>query len=323
MFFLEDNRLEIRFPEVNRAAGTTLEFHCTLRIPDDGRAYPLPPGLGCFPLHTVDELGDRAPAAWTEEEGIFFPMYQAEALWLNFLGGYPVALKIATGKICALTGQPWSPDLVSEPQNYVVIPDQLWLDGFCVGQGLIRQFVAMPLGDGYSAEEQLTGLAQHGGLQFVAYPMKDEVFEKLHPGAGEGEYFPQMRIMSPPSDMGLAPGGLMHQDIYEDEYGLEVWDQSAGISCFVHVLNSLQYQAVTGNVPPSEPLSAAAYTHFGLPWFEYYNHDLKALEGSPTLAELDSVAARKTKQDQGPLEDNEAVRPDNIVTLQGDKGQRT
>ncbi len=29
---------------------------------------------------------------------------------------------------------------------------------------MIRQFVAMPLGEGYTAEEQLTGEAQHGGL---------------------------------------------------------------------------------------------------------------------------------------------------------------
>lgn len=27
-----------------------VSFHRTLRIPDDGRTYPLPPGLGMFPL---------------------------------------------------------------------------------------------------------------------------------------------------------------------------------------------------------------------------------------------------------------------------------
>ena len=32
---------------------------------------------------------------------------------------------------------------------------------------MIRQFVAMPLGAGYTAEEQITGEAEHGGLQIV------------------------------------------------------------------------------------------------------------------------------------------------------------
>jgi hypothetical protein len=39
----------------------------------------------------------------------------------------------------------------------------------------------MPLGSGYSAEEQITGEAEHGGIQIVVYPMKQEVFEKRFP----------------------------------------------------------------------------------------------------------------------------------------------
>ena len=31
---------------------------------------------------------------------------------------------------------------------------------------------AMPLGDGYTVEEQLTGEAEHGGIQLIVYPMK-------------------------------------------------------------------------------------------------------------------------------------------------------
>ncbi len=49
-----------------------------------------------------------------------------------------------------------------DTQDYVVVPGQPWLDGYCVDKGHIRQFVAMPLGSGYSAEEQLTGAAEHG-----------------------------------------------------------------------------------------------------------------------------------------------------------------
>ncbi len=45
----------------------SVSFQRTLRIPDDGREYPLPPGSGAFPLHRVEEyvakLGVRSNAA--------------------------------------------------------------------------------------------------------------------------------------------------------------------------------------------------------------------------------------------------------------------
>ena len=96
------------------------------------------------------------------------PMYQSEAMWLNFgshyvpdrAARYPFAVKVATGKVCAVSGETWRNDLDRQPkQNYLAIPKQPWLDGYCVEEGLIRQFVAMPLGAGYTAEEQVTGEA--------------------------------------------------------------------------------------------------------------------------------------------------------------------
>jgi hypothetical protein len=108
--------------------------------------------------------------------GVVMPMYQSEALWIDFSSSYPFAVKVAAGKINAVSGEPWSPDLQQEPQNYLVLPDQPWLDGFAVGEGVIRQFVAMPLGAGYSVEEQLTGQAVTGGIQLQAYPIRAESY---------------------------------------------------------------------------------------------------------------------------------------------------
>ena len=318
MIALRNNHLEFRFPEVHTEAECAISFQRTLRLPDDNREYPLPPGLDNFPVHHVDDYGAKIPPVWLQHGGVFLPMYQSEAMWLDFLGSYPIALKVAAGKICALTGESWSHQLVAEPQNYLVIPDQPWLDGFCVGQGLIRQFVAIPLGEGYSAEEQLTGEAEHGGLQIVAYPMKAEVYRQLRREPELVTYSPP-ETASAPLDMGLAPGGLMRQEIYEDEYGLDAWELSARSRCFVHVLNSVQYLDVTGDLPPSLPPSAADYTDAGLPWFEYYASDLTALKGTSKLAGLDSVAAMKIKLGQGTLEGNESVNPGDVVKLQGDE----
>jgi hypothetical protein len=106
-------------------------------------------------------------------------MYQAEALWISFQASYPMAVKVAAGKINALTGDEWKNEISRSPQDYLVVPDQPWLDGFCVQQGMVRQFVAMPLGEGYTAEEQLTETAEHGGLQIVVYPVRAAVYDEL------------------------------------------------------------------------------------------------------------------------------------------------
>ena len=134
-------------------SGLQVSFMRTLRIPDDGRTYALPPGLGRFPLRRVDDYSGRVPREWRRQGGVFLPMYQREALWIHFstMNG-PSAVKVGVGKVCALTGARWSDALHRRPQDYLVVPDQPWLDGIVVRKGVIRQFVAMPLGLGYTVE---------------------------------------------------------------------------------------------------------------------------------------------------------------------------
>ena len=112
----------------------------------------------------------------------------------------------------AVSGKPWAERLRRRPQDYVVAPEQPWLDGYCVEKGRVRQFVAMPLGAGYTAEEQLTGEAEHGGLQIMAYPMKRKVFEERFPKqpqrvSGDAAIVYVDDMAPPCADMGLAPGG--------------------------------------------------------------------------------------------------------------------
>lgn len=273
MIELKDNRLTIRFPDVHDEARCHIDFQRTLRIPDDNREYPLPPGLGRFPVEQVDDYALKLPETWLRHGGVFVPMYQAEALWINFGGSYPCAVKIAAGKINAVSGEGWRGGLSTDPQDYVVIPDQPSLDGFNVAKGYIRQFVAMPLGKGFTAEEQITGEAEHGGLQIVAYPMKRETYEEIVERRLQADYelndmAMECCLSAPEPDMGLAPGGLMRQEIYEDDYGLEAWDQEQGFRCFVHLANSEQYQAITGHAPPHKPPTVGDYTEAGLPWFD-------------------------------------------------------
>jgi hypothetical protein len=331
MIELKSDRLLFSFPEVHPEAKLEIGFQRTFRIPDDGKTYPLPPGFGFFPLCHVDDHARRAPAEWLEHGGVMLPMYQSEALWLLFTPrpvarrwtSYPFAVKVAAGKINAVTGKSWSNGLNTAPQDYMVSPRQPWLDGFCVKKGLIRQFVAMPLGAGYTAEEQLTGEAEHGGLQIVVYPMKREVFERRFP---EEEEESVVCCLAAPDEamtlgrtrgaaIGSAPGGRMKQEIYSDPFGLDDWEHGEKGRCFVHIANSLVWREITGRQPPTTPPTAKEYSKAGLPWFDYYNDQAEALEGAKELAGLKSVAELGQEKSDVPLPENESVTPETIIKL--------
>jgi hypothetical protein len=322
MIELLKDSLRFSFPEVHRKAKFTLDFQRTLRIPDDGGDYPLPPGLGLFPLRHVDDHGERVPARWLRHGGVMLPMYQSEALWINFHSPsqYPFAVKIATGKINAITGEPWEDGLNRRKQDYVVVPDQPWLDGYCVEEGMVRQFVAMPLGSGYSAEEQLTGAAEFGGIQILAYPIKGEVYERMRREMDEAYRGPMaapevMLMDAIEMDMALAPGGKMRQEIYDDDHRFEDWETEHRSRCFVHLANSLVWRTITGAEPPSVPFTSAEYARHGLPWFEYYDADREALKGSEELGDLKSVVELGKEKGGQPLPENESVQVGDPVRL--------
>ena len=318
MIELNHDELNFSFPDVHPDAKLSINLQRTLRIPDDGNDYPLPPGLGTFPLRHVDDFATRLPALWKKHGGVMLPMYQSEALWMNLHGCYPFAVKVATGKINALTGESWTDGLHRDPQDYMVTPDQPWLDGYCVEKGTIRQFVAMPLGGGYTVEEQITGEAEHGGLQIVAYPMKAEAFRELHQREGMVVFdaalvSQDLRTSAP--EMGLAPGGRMKQEIFDDPHAFDVWDTRASARCFVHITNSLAWRSVTGEEPPTTPLTSREYQDAGLPWFDFYGGDREALEGAKKLADLKTVKRIGEEKGEQPLPENESVDDPVVITL--------
>ncbi|AYV83287.1 MAG: hypothetical protein Hyperionvirus5_93 [Hyperionvirus sp.] len=158
------------------ASQTTIEFKRTLKVPDTEKTYPLPPDLGNIPLILNDT------------KAIVLPMRQSEAMWMNFDSSKFIALKIGIGNINAISGEPWEENrgkLTSMPQNYVVLPNQKWLDGInSTGTSkmdddfihTVRQFIAMPLTSKSLVEAQLKELgiidSVKGGLNFELYQKK-------------------------------------------------------------------------------------------------------------------------------------------------------
>ncbi len=277
-----------------------LAFYRTLRIPDDGKTYPLPPGLGRFPLLRVAEYRDQVPRDWLAEGGAFIPMYQREALWLGFSAAEwkPNAVKIAVGGVNAISGEPDKNRRLQAPQDYIVCPDQIWLDGINAGHGTIRQFVAMPLGYDYTVEASVTGTEETGGIQVTVFEPKAGRFPDGPPPRSETG---PVRFAAPAMDttfqpMGLGAGGEMRQKIYPDPHGLDVWDQDSYGRVVVHIVNSAHFLAITGIAPPPTPVDAKAYTQHGLPWFDLYDETKGDVPPSEKLTEVETIAKIDTKR---------------------------
>lgn len=57
------------------------------------------------------------------------------------------------------------------------MPDQPWIDGIPTSAGKVRQFGAMPVGTGFSAEAQMAGEEVTGGIQFEVTPCASTSFQ--------------------------------------------------------------------------------------------------------------------------------------------------
>eukprot|EP01156_Anaeramoeba_ignava_P022302 Anaeramoba_ignava/c20481_g1_i1.p1 GENE.c20481_g1_i1~~c20481_g1_i1.p1 ORF type:complete len:391 (-),score=90.94 c20481_g1_i1:407-1579(-) len=196
--------------EIQFSDNFSIQFQRTLRVPDSDKTYYLPPGLGNFPIMRVNDFKDKIPDHMAKTGGVFFPMHQREAMWINFRGWEHCAVKISAGKICAVSGKPYTPGLSQNPQNYCAIPRQPWLDGFNSGDGYVRQFVAMPLGKGYTVEKQLTGKEDVGGIQIEYIPGMKQDARITQIDKHFVDYNDYLNIDSTPEKLGLAKNQMIY-----------------------------------------------------------------------------------------------------------------
>jgi hypothetical protein len=295
----------------------TVFFLRTLRVPQDGKTYPLPPGLDEFPIHRVRDYADSVPADWLDKGGFFIPLYQREALWLGFEAARwkPNAVKVGAGEINAVSGTIFDETLHSDPQDYLVCPPQPWLDGIKSGSGIVRQFVAAPLGMGDTVESQLAG-DESGGLRLLAFEPRPGRFPDQPPPRKLPTTFQTEAVSS--SAMGLAAGGQIQQKIYPDPYGLDTWDTENFGSVWVHILNSEQYRSVTGLEAPPTPIDARTYTEYGFPWFRLYDDELLDVPASERLARVKGLREREAERGDvvGALEQSVEVSEQQVRPLE-------
>ncbi len=290
---LFENVLVFRFPELHPGARLLVDFTRTLRVPGDGRKHPRPPGLGRFSLHPVDDHAASVSPAWREHGGVMLPVRPSEALCLRFysqpLDGsgapYPFAVKVATGKVNAVTGGDWDENMREGLQDYLVVPPQVDIYGYCTSRGEIRQFVASPLGLGETLEERLAGRSLVGGVQIAVYPMKASVFERIFPGDAPAARGGRVREPAPSyvTEMGVSPGSPLRQHLFRDPHGPEAWDAESRSRIFIHMAKASEWLAATGEEPHGAAPTAREYEKAGLPWLDEYAGE-RTLSGSEALA---------------------------------------
>ncbi|KAF2826216.1 integral membrane protein [Ophiobolus disseminans] len=163
-----------------------ISFRRTIRVPDNHQTSFLPPNLGSFPLKAISKYSTKLTGEMVAKGGLFFPMYQSEAMWIDIKCNREQSymIKIYVGSINAISGEPAEEDAATKLrrqqklaskgslQDYLVVPGQLWIDGIASGNGIVRQFIAMPFGSGYSVEHQVTGKDAAGGIQIEVTPYK-------------------------------------------------------------------------------------------------------------------------------------------------------
>ncbi|WP_225097544.1 hypothetical protein [Streptomyces sp. CoH27] len=292
--------------------GAAVRFIRTLRLPETG-THPLPPGLGEFPVRRIADYADRVPEQWRVRGGVMLPMYLREAMWLSFSGTTePAALQVGVGKVCAVSGKPWSDRLGRDPQNYVVLPRQPWLDGLNSGKGTVRQFVAVPLGLGATVEGQVSGEEVWGGVQLQSFQLRDDLLAEWRRHEQEKEAARRRALAAGPSGgygapmmmsapgaaapgapraaaLGLGVGGSMRQEVYRDDRPLTDWSERPAGRVFVHLVTPPDWRRITGEAPPPSPVDRAAYTSAGLPWYDYYDDGAADLAPAENLQEVKPV----------------------------------
>ncbi len=173
--------------------GYYVSLHKTDKINVDDDAHTLPPDKGCFAEYRVSDY--FCPEEWSKD-GIFVPVEESQPLWIDFRGNTECAVLCSVQKINPVTGEPSDLEggLKKDPsQNYLVLPEQRWLDGYS-NQGKVYQFVVTKAGEGLAVNEYVlpNHMRDSHALGFAFYAPKNP-----KPVAAPLNYYPNFEQFAP------------------------------------------------------------------------------------------------------------------------------
>ncbi|GAB7366391.1 hypothetical protein MBLNU230_g8188t1 [Neophaeotheca triangularis] len=216
-------------------------------------------------------------------------------------------------------------------QDYIVTPDQDWIDGIAAENASVRQFVAMPLGTGHSVEAQLTSQEIVGGNQIEVIPAKEcrdnvarhvrinphslppgyvQIFVKTLSGktitlnAALSETIDQLSSCAR-SRTGTPPPPHI------------TWDIDNQIAFHVQIANAAACRRVLGFAPPETPITQQTHARHGLPYFDLHDEKPSGVPGEfggvESVNALDKQGERTEEKKRAAAEVDHS--PENLVVM--------
>jgi hypothetical protein len=235
-------------------------------VPEEMEQTLRPPSsLGALPIHAAHKCRVGVPQAWQEERAIFFPLLPGEAFWLGFsaVNWRPTAVKVRLGGIDAITGARPERALHDAPQNYVVCPPQLALDGIYGGEGVVSQF-ANTYRD--SASPSTFVADSEVAMELVAIDPKSGKFPERAPRPSSDVVVAHSPRNSSSGDfVHIVAGATIAQAIFADPYGITTWDQTNYGCVSAYAVSAERYRQITGLELPSPVDETHTYKTYRLP----------------------------------------------------------
>lgn len=256
----EDRSLPVSFAdnEIQVGESLTIAFEATLRIPEDGEHYVVPSGLAPLPFYRTEDFADRVPVRWKKRSGIMIPLHPWEATWicLSSRSWRPNAIKVRVGNLNGLTGRRYRSRLSAKPQDYLVCPQEPWIDRVHLGRQGLRQLIA----------PAYAGHVAHSRIQLAVFEPGAGRFPEGTPHDDSAAHQLYLTDNRAPRALCLGARWPVSEWIQPDPYGIETWDQDCVTLLDVYVMDSASFHEVTGKEPPASPISRRDYESFKIPW---------------------------------------------------------
>ncbi len=128
----------------------------------------------------------------------------------------------------------------------------------------------------------------------------------------------------PNAAIGIAAGGYICQTIVADTHIPNIWQPDCSTIFNVQIVNSEHFRNITGQLPPSTPITAEAYAAHGYPYYKIFNEKPSSVQGA--FKGIKSVN-EKDVEGKPSVEKAKAVAEvikdtNNGVVLLNEKGQR-
>lgn len=130
----------------------TVEIVKTTVVEVNEGSHALPPHRGIFKEYKVADY--FCPEEWSKD-GVFISVEEGQPMWFDLRGNEECACMVSVQRLNPVTGEPvdLKEGLTKNPkQNYLRLPEQLWLDGYSK-DGKVYQFMVTAAGKGLAVNE--------------------------------------------------------------------------------------------------------------------------------------------------------------------------